>query len=151
MLCNNYFSYRGYVGGYDYENYLGEETALSNMPYNGDTSSNRLSAYDIIKSNKALTSASKDEFWSSTPLFDFIDDFRQEELESDVASLTGNEFLFTEHLSLSVYANRPTTHIKGLSEKFGNFSFNDVVDRCNSKKRLNKLNQSRLIQNRYGG
>ena len=104
----------------------------------------------IIKSNKALTSASKDEFWSSTPLFDFIDDFRQEELESDVASLTGNEFLI-DTLSLSLYANHPNTHIKGLSERFGNFLFNDVVDRYNSKKRLNKLNQSRLIQNRYGG
>lgn len=150
MSCNNYFSYRGYVGGYEYENYLGEETALSNMIYHNESGSNRLSAYDIIKSNKALTSASKDEFWSSTPLFDFIDDFRQEELETDVASLTGNEFLI-DTLSLSLYANRPTTHIKGLSERFGNFSFNDLVDRCKSKKRLNKLNQSRLIQNRYGG
>lgn len=150
MLSNHYFSYRGYVGADNYENYLDNVTALSDMSYNGESSSHRLSAYDIIKSNTALTSASKDEFWSSTPLFDFIDDFRQEELESDVASLTGNEFLI-DTLSLSLYANRPTTHIKGLSERFGNFSFNDLVDRCKSKKRLNKLNQSRLIQNRYGG
>ena len=132
------------------ENYLGEETALSNMIYHGESCSNRLSAYDIIKSNRSLTFLSKEEFWSSTPLFDFIDDFRQEELESDVASLTGNEFLI-DTLSLSLYANHPNTHIKGLSERFGNFLFNDVVDRYNSKKRLNKLNQSRLIQNRYGG
>lgn len=150
MLSNHYFSYRGYVGADNYENYLDNVMALPDMVYDGKSDANRLSAYDIIKSNRSLTFLSKEEFWSSTPLFDFIDDFRQEELETDVASLTGNEFLI-DTLSLSVYAIRPTTRIKGLSERFGNFSFNDVVDRCNSKKRLNKLNQSRLIQNRYGG